>query len=63
VTTENRRLRLSREDPVVAGVCDGLGKHQSIDPRLSHRMYPLTAEVAAPVCLLRRVCLDEAPAG
>ena len=58
---KNKKLYRSREDRVIAGVCGGLGKHLSIDPRLLRWAFVLTAEVTAPIYILMWICLDEEP--
>ena len=46
---------------MIAGVCGGLGKHLSIDPRLLRWIFVLTAEVTAPIYILMWIYLDEEP--
>jgi phage shock protein PspC (stress-responsive transcriptional regulator) len=58
----NRKMYRSRDSRMIAGVCGGLSKHLSIDPRLLRWIFVLTAEVTAPVYLLLWIYLDEEPA-
>ena len=59
MNTENKRLYRSRDNRMIAGVCGGLGKHLSIDPRLLRRAFILTSEVTAPIYILMWICLNE----
>jgi phage shock protein PspC (stress-responsive transcriptional regulator) len=61
MNTENKKLYRSRDNRMIAGVCGGLGKHLSIDPRLLRWAFVLTAEVTAPIYILMWICLDEEP--
>ena len=61
MNTESKKLYRSRDNGMIAGVCGGLGKHLSIDPRLLRWAFVLTAELTAPVYILMWIYLKEDP--
>ena len=63
MNTENRTLYRSRDKRMIAGICGGLDKHLSIDPRLLRWASVLTAEATAPIYILMWIFLDKEPVG